>query len=632
MRQRARGIAMGAQWIPERQRAALLIALLGVGGVLWLAPTSAWAAGAEGQHATLISSIGLSILAATVLAFLSHAAGQPLLLAYIAAGVLIGPQIGFGLVTSETDIRTISEIGLIILLFMIGLEINISKLRQAGVSLLLSGVGQFILCSVLGVGFFYWLGYGLGQGTYDVWYLACCCALSSTTIVVKLLYSKFELDTLAGRLTLGILVFQDIWAIVILGIQPNLANPDLLGILGSFAKGGLLLLVSLLVSRYVLPALFHTVAKIPEIILVASLGWCFAVAGLAGALGLSIEMGALIAGVAISTFPYNMDVIAKIISIRDFFITLFFVTLGMEIPNPWHNLPLLGIAVLASIFLIASRFLTIYPLLYVLKNGTRVSLLTSINLSQMSEFSLVIGAIGLAQGHIGREILSSLVFVFVLTSILSTYMIQYSDRLQKTLNRALQRLGIKDLPGVSEDEEPEESQDIVLLGFYRVASSFLHEILDREAEAEADSRCSKASIVVVDFNPEVHRKLRAYGVKGVYGDISHLDTLHHVGIHEAKVVLSTIPDSLLVGTDNLRLMQHIQSLCPHARILVTAEDPARALELYTAGADYVLMPRLIAAQHVYEMTERLLQGSVTDIADIKQAHIEQLQLREEIVR
>ncbi len=610
-------------------RRLMLGGLVSVG--LWLSPDGAWAGGSEGHDSTLIASIGISILAATVLAFLSHAAKQPLLLAYIAAGVLIGPQMGLGLVTSEADIRTISEIGLIILLFMIGLEIDVTKLKEAGKSLILSGTGQFLLCAALGVGFFRWLGYGLAQGTYDALYLACCCALSSTTIVVKLLYGKFELDTLAGRLTLGILVFQDIWAIVILGLQPNLAHPDIVGILVSFAKGGLLLAVSLLLSRYVLPVLFHAVAKLPEIVLVASLGWCFAVAGMANGLGLSAEMGALIAGVAISTFPYNLDVIAKIISIRDFFITLFFVALGMEVPNPLQNLPVLATAGAASVFLIVSRFVSISPLLYALHNGHRVSLLTAINLSQMSEFSLVIAALGMTLGHISHQTLSSIIFVFVLTSILSTYMIQYSDPLQKRLTACLQRLGIKDIGTVASTQEPVSEHDIAMLGFYRVASSFLHEILDRDDHTGAVHGGRKENIVVIDFNPEVHRKLDTFGVKVIYGDISHLETLHHAGIHDAKIVLSTIPDSLLVGTDNLRLMKHIQSLCPHAKMLVTAENPQRALQMYAEGADYVLMPRMIAAQHLLEITERILRGENMELAQLKQAHIEHLQVREEIV-
>jgi Kef-type K+ transport system membrane component KefB len=598
---------------------------------LWLSPGGVWAGESPGHDSTLIASIGISILAATVLAFLSHVARQPLLLAYIAAGVLIGPQIGLSLITSEADIRTISEIGLIILLFMIGLEIDVKKLKEAGASLLLSGVAQFLLCTAFGVGFFRWLGYGLGPGTYDALYLAFCCALSSTTIVVKLLYSKFELDTLAGRLTLGILVFQDIWAIVILGLQPNLARPDIVGILVSFAKGGLLLSVSLLLSRYALPALFQAVAKLPEIILVASLGWCFAVAGMATALGLSTEMGALIAGVAISTFPYNLDVIAKIIGIRDFFVTLFFVALGMVVPNPLKNLPVLAIAGAASIFLIASRFVAVSPLLYALRNGQRVSLLTAINLSQMSEFSLVIAALGLTLGHISHDTLSIIIFVFVLTSIVSTYMIQYSDPLQKWLTTFLQRLGLKDISTVAPAQDRENEQDIVLLGFYRVASSFLYEILARDEPTGAAHGGRKDNIVVIDFNPEVHRKLDAYGVKVIYGDISHLDTLHHAGIHNAKIVLSTIPDSILVGTDNLRLIKHIQSLCPHAKMLVTAENPQQALQMYAEGADYVLMPHLITAQHLLEITERMLRDETVEIVQLKQAHIEHLQVRQEIV-
>jgi len=210
-------------------------------------------------------------------------------------------------------------------------------------------------------------------------------------------------------------------------------------------------------------------------------------------------------------------------------------------------------------------------------------------------------------------------------------MIQYSDPLQKRLTACLQRLGIKDIGTVASTQEPVSEHDIAMLGFYRVASSFLHEILDRDDHTGAVHGGRKENIVVIDFNPEVHRKLDTFGVKVIYGDISHLETLHHAGIHDAKIVLSTIPDSLLVGTDNLRLMKHIQSLCPHAKMLVTAENPQRALQMYAEGADYVLMPRMIAAQHLLEITERILRGESMELAQLKQAHIEHLQVREEIV-
>lgn len=609
--------------------------LLWVGGLLALVtcPDAVMAAGSDGNGHTLIASIGISILAATVLAFLAHVARQPLLLAYIAAGVLIGPQMGFGLVTSDADIQVISEIGLIILLFMIGLEIDMKKLKESGTSLILSGVFQFLLCTALGLGFFALLGYSIGNGTYGLLYLAVCCALSSTTIVVKLLYSKFELDTLAGRLTLGILVCQDIWAIVILGVQPNLAHPHVIQILWSFAKGGMLVAASLLASEYLLPRLFRSVAKLPEVVLVASLGWCFLVAGTASGLGLSLEMGALIAGVTISTFPYNLDVIAKIVSIRDFFITLFFVALGMGIPNPLHNLSILAMAAVAAVFLIASRFLSVYPLLYALRNGHRVSLLTTINLSQMSEFALVIATIGVAAGHIDKPLLSIMIFVFVITSIVSTYMIQYSDPLQKTVSRWLQYLGLKDIPSHPDATRAssETAKHIALLGFFRVASSLLHELQADEDQEEPTGRIKKEHIFVVDFNPEVHIKLRGLGIQSIYGDISHMETLHHAGVHEAKVAISTVPDNILVGTDNLQLIKQIQHVCPHAKIVVTAESPKRALEMYAEGADYVLLPRILAAQHLRHVLEVLWRDDAAAIAQLKRAHIDALKAREEVV-
>jgi Kef-type K+ transport system membrane component KefB len=564
------------------------------------------------NEASLFSGIGIATIAATTLAYLGHLLRQPLLLAYIATGVMIGPKLGFGWIQSEEEIKAISEIGLVLLLFMIGLELDLKKIREAGKSLVLTGILQFLLCAVIGVVFFGLigftfsgnsspLGFAIAGGKYDLFYLSAALALSSTAIVVKLLYEKFELDTLAGRITLGVLVFQDLWAIVLLGVQPNLANPQMGEILFSFAKGGALVAVSLLLSRYVLKFLFHSIAKVPELVLVASLGWCFLVARLADFLGLSVEMGALIAGAAISTFPYNLDVIAKIVSIRDFFITLFFVSLGMLIPNPLQNPGLLLLSLAAALFLIASRFLTVFPLLYFLKNGNRVSLLTSINLAQLSEFALVIATLGLSLKHIGQDTFSIILFVFVTTSVISTYLIKYSHGLQNTLSRFAAKIGFRDLAHAPKDDLPEAPREIALLGFFQIASALLREIEERAPEL-------KEKIVVVDFNPHAHHELKKKNIRAVYGDISHLDTLHHAKIAHAKIILSTIPDTLLRGTGNLRLIKQIRRIAPHAKIIVTAESAERALKMYQEGADFVLVPRIINAEYLLPVVERILRG------------------------
>lgn len=592
----------------------------------FLLTTSAFAGGGEGGS-TLVNSVGISIIAATVLAFLAHLLKQPLLLAYLATGMLIGPLIGFGWVSNQSDIETISHIGLILLLFLIGLEIDVKKLMDSGTSLITSGVSQFLINTLIGLGFFALIGFTLSNGKYDLLYLAICCSLSSTAIAVKLLYSKFELDTLAGRLTLGILVFQDIWAILVLGIQPNLANPDVLAIFGSLLKGLLLVVIALAASKYLLPKLFKRIGKSPEMVLVASLGWCFALCGLSVQLGMSAEMGALIAGVSISTFPYNLDVIAKVINIRDFFVTLFFVALGMQIPNPFLQPELLGLALITALFLIFSRFISVYPILYGLKNGHRVSLLTSINLAQLSEFSLVIASLGFAAGHISQTILTVIMFTFVITSIASTYLIQFNQQVQGVLAKGLMSIGLKDVESHNSEEEDEkdEGKEIALLGFFRVASSLIRETMD---DPNSDL---KDKILVVDFNPEVHNTLHSLGIKAIYGDISHLDTLHHAGIHEAKLVVSTIPDNILVGTDNLKMIRAIKSLCPHARIVVTAESTARALKMYQEGADYVFLPRILAAEHLKSQLHLLLDQDQNVLTRFREDQIRQLSARQEII-
>ncbi|MDW8467318.1 MAG: cation:proton antiporter [Chloroherpetonaceae bacterium] len=376
------------------------------------------------HHNELLPAIAISVMAATVLGLLARMARLPLLIAYILAGVVIGPKIGFGWVKSESEIQSISEIGLILLLFIIGLEIDLKKLFQAGKAVTITGLLQAPLCFALAWGVLWLWGFENKNGRYEQLYLAFSLAISSTMIVVKALYEKHELDTLVGRITLGVLVFQDIWAIIFLAIQPNLTSPELWPLVGSFARGAGLIVFCLLLSKYVLPYLFNTIAKLPELMLVVSLAWCFLVASLATLAGLSKEMGALIAGVSLSTFPYNLDVAAKVINIRDFFIMLFLVALGMQIPMPTASV--VGVALGLSVLVLLTRAITVWPILAGLRLGRRVGIVSAINLSQISEFALVASAIGLSYKHIEAETISYIVFTLVITAVLSTYLIAAS--------------------------------------------------------------------------------------------------------------------------------------------------------------------------------------------------------------
>jgi Kef-type K+ transport system membrane component KefB len=568
----------------------------------------------------LLSSIGICVAAAALLALIGWRFRQPLILAYLVTGVVIGPH-GLNFVTDQASIATVAEIGLILLLFIIGLEIDLKKLASAGPAVLLTGALQVPICIALGLGFFFLLG----ERNFPLLYLAACMSLSSTLVVVKLLYDKFELDTLPGRITLGVLVIQDLWAVAMLAVQPNIENPNLLPLAFSLWKGALLVVGGLALSKYALPYLFRAVAKAPELVLVSALAWCFFLAGAASFIGLSREMGALIAGISLSTFPYNLDVMAKAVSIRDFFVTLFFVALGMQIAVP--SLHVVGIALAASAFVILSR-LSVVPILYALRLGHRTSLLPAINLAQVSEFSIVIASLGLVRGQISADIVTIVIITFAVTSVASTYMINSSHQVQRLLGSVLRALRIRDLDAHETAQERSESrhETVVFLGFFRDASSILHEFEHDGEPLQVKEFLSK--ILVVDFNPTVMRELRQRGISSIYGDVAHADTLRHVGIQDAELVVSSITDDILRGTSNLRLLRNIRATCPKAKVMLTTEHIPQALLFYEAGADFVYIPRLHSAPEI----ARILKVGLQEGFDrARAAEIERLSARREVL-
>src|SRR3954462_15243319 len=488
----------------------------------------------------LIRDITLCILFAWGLGLLAHFTRQPLILAYLIAGFFIGP-FGMGWVKSQESIQIISELGLIFMLFMIGLEIDLKKIVRAGRVILFAAAGQLIGGCLLGVLFFMGISRVLGGGGFDGLYLSIACTLSSTVIIVKVLYEKRELDTLPGRITLGVLVLQDIFAILFLAVQPSLADLQVSVILLSIARVVALVVTALALSRYVLPPLFHQIARRPELVLLGALAWCFLIGEIAELLHLSREMSSLVAGVSISTFPYALDVTAKVTTLRHFFITLFFVALGMTIPIP--NGSVIGLALVIAGFTMVSRVVTTFAPLYFMKQGLRASLLPAINLAQISEFSLVVIQTGIAAGHIKTQTASAASFAFVILAVVSTFFMVRSGPITKFLIAPLKRIGIRDLDHAHAMEAGHEgghgeTRRIVILGFFRATSALLSEIERRSPDV-------LEQITVIDFNPLVFRTLTDRGMHVVYGDISNVDTLVHAGVGKSELIILSIPDSLL---------------------------------------------------------------------------------------
>ena len=578
-------------------------------------PAAAWAGGG-GEGGKVIGHIAVAMVAASLFGVAMKLLRQPLLLGYILGGVSVGP-IGLGLIRERHEVETLSGIGLILLLFMIGLEIDLKKMLQAGRWVIITGVLQFPVSLALGYGLLSGisaLGFNVANGPYAALYLAVGISISSTMIVVKLLYDKLELDTLAGRITVGILVMQDIWAIVVLAIQPNLVKPEVVGLLQTFGAGALLVTAALGFSKYVLPRIFHLVSKVPELMLIVSLGWCFLVGLIARhpQVGLSMEMGALVAGVALATFPYNLDVIAKVLNIRDFFITLFFVSLGMQIPVPEADV--IGVAALCAGVLLLTRFAGVFGVLQVLRAGHFSSILPAINLSQMSEFSLVILSLGMAHGHITQRTLTIGVWTFSLMAVASTYLIASSHSLSRWLSKIFSAAGLRDLPAAPNEAGSVPEKSVVILGYYRVADAYVANVKKRDQHLLEHLR-------VVDFNPETRARLTAMGIDCVYGDISHPDTLHHAKVEEAQVLLSTVPDSALRGTSNEKLLKMLKALAPKAKVVVSAATPEQAVKLYALGADYVLQPSALAGSALVNAVEQALRGSFEGMRDEAEADL-----------
>ncbi len=595
--------------------------------------------GAAAHGDSLVRDIGLSVFLAGMLSVLFTRLKIPSIAAFLAAGIFAGPEFG-KLVTDKGNIETIAHLGLVLLLFLIGLEINLKKILASGRTLVLTGLLQFPLCVAFGFAVA-WLigrtGWAALAGPYTPLYVGITAAASSTLLVVKLLQERFQFDTVVGRVALGILIFQDLWAMVVLAAQPNFAQPDMKPVALTFVGIGALIAVTLILARLVLPTCFHWIAKVPELLLVAALGWCFGIGLLGESLGnllgtlgvhadihVSQEMGALIAGASIASLPYSGEVMAKVSAVRDFFVTLFFVGLGMGIPLP-DGVDVLALSALIMLIAVASRYVVFKPLLYYTGFDRRAAIVTATKLVPISEFCLVIAYLGAGFGHLSGTTVSAVIFAFVITAVAYPFIFETGDVLHDRLGPLLTRLGFK--PPASPNGASgggQESWDVVLLGFHRIASSLLCEI-------ERHDRELLARTLVVDFNVALHADITKRGATAHYGDISNPDTLRHAGVAGAKVIICTIPDDVLKGTSNLQLAKVLRQMTPEAIVIVNAVQVSDARAMRDAGADHVFLSRFDSATNLVGAIDAALSGAIKDYHSSHVAKYGPLEDRREIL-
>jgi len=592
----------------------LRLTLLAIG--LLSAPL-AWAAG--GAMPSLVQDIGISLLAAGGLGVIFTRLKIPSIAAFLAAGVLVGP-LGFKQVTDPVNVDTIAQLGFILLLFLIGLEIDFKKIMASGKPIILSGLLQFPLSILFGVGavkLMLYFGVGgslLADSPLASLYIGVIVACSSTLLVVKLFQENFELDTVPGRLSLGILIFQDIWVIIAILIQPNLENPDLGLIAMSFLGILLLTLFTVIVALSFVGRAFTWIAKTPEMTLLGALAWCFIVVflgvnmdnifeatyGKSYHMAVGPGMAALIAGASIANLPSSTEIITKVATVKDFFITLFFVALGISIPMP-EGLDVLVIAVSIAVIAIVARQLVFFPLFYFTGVDQRNAEVSAVRLAQISEFGLVLSFLGVQLGHLSPSLTSAVIFAFIITALATPLMYLRAYEFHKWVQPLLEKVGFKAPPELKLEQG--RAYKLALLGFHRDASSLLYNLVQSDPDLVKET-------LVVDFNVALHAGIAATGATVKYGDLANPETLHHLGLNRCSVILCTIPDDLLRGIDNRSLVHVLREIAPQSVIIANAIVIDEVHEVYHAGADYVYLNRFEVAWTLQRAIHAGIDGQI----------------------
>jgi len=552
-------------------------------------------------------SIGIIIIIAAIGAYLARVLKQPLIPAYIIVGIILGPVLG--LITERSIIAALSEIGIAFLLFSVGLELNLKKLKDIGN---VATVGALMHMGLLFGASYVAFKLFLNYDNLTSIYIGLILMFSSTLVIIKLLSDKNELDTLHGRIIIGMLLMQDIVAIVALSMLNSIGHFTLGPIILMFVKGVIIFLLGLFLAKLIFISVFKFAAKNDELLFILSIMAMFVFAIIYHYIGFSIVIGAFNAGLLLGSLPYNLEIIGQVKGLKDFFAVIFFVSIGLELIPVSISSILLPLGVMLGLTLIILPLLTLF-LLALFGYKKRTAFLTSISLAQISEFSLIIVAFGFNQGHINSEIFSLTILVAIITIGLTAYIIKFDDKLYQWFGKKLtifDKLSKHNKELISYLEEGAEHK-VVLVGYDRIGYSILKKL-----------HMLKKNVVVVDLNPDIIKHLIKKKVPCIYGDIGDIEIIKRLRLEEAELVISTVPNH----HDSMLLIKKVREINPEATIIVTSYDAEDALELYNKGADYVVVPHFLGGEHISLILEELTTD-LNKLLNIKISHIKALQER-----
>ncbi|MFC1686995.1 cation:proton antiporter [Patescibacteria group bacterium] len=535
------------------------------------------------------ADITIVIVVAAILGIIARALRQPTIVAYIFTGMLVA---GVGLVNMDSrDILDVmSTFGITLLLFLVGLEMRFDNLKAVSKAAVVTGLGQILFTSGIG----YLIVRLLGFDALPAFYIAAALTFSSTIIVVKLLSQKRDLQSLYGRIVVGFLIIQDIVAIFLLmflaGFEPGSASADLISFIITFFKGIVLLALTVWLSKKVFPWMFDKLARSPELIFITSIAWAFGISLLVASdfVGLSVEIGGFMAGIALARSLEQFQIESQLRPLRDFFIVIFFVVLGSSLVIGDVQ-AILWPAIILSLFVLIGNPLIVLTIMGLLGFRKKTSFYSSVTVAQISEFSLILMAMGLTLGHVTNSQVSLVTFVGIITIIISTYFIQHNSKIFYKISGFL---SIFEKKNAKEEIPltPVAKGPIILAGARRLGMHLLKTI-------------EKQKLVIVEFDPVVVKQLQKENYKVVFGDITEKDIQEHVHFDQAYIIISTIPNL----DDNHLLVEKVQEIKKlngrAPQIIVTAYTGWEAKKLYEAGADYVVLPHFLGGKHLASLIQ-----------------------------
>lgn len=512
---------------------------------------------------------------------------QPLIVSFIVVGILVGPSV-LGWVSANDQVDLLAKLGIALLLFVVGLKLDLNIIRTMGPVALAAGLGQVIFTSVIG----YFIAIILGMSAVTALYVAVALTFSSTIIIVKLLSDKREVDALHGRISIGFLIVQDIVVVLVMIGLTALGEASDAASLGQEAlavllKGGLFISAIALLMRYVLTPLLHQLARSPELLILFAIAWAVALGALGAHLGFSKEVGAFLAGVSLASTPYREAIGARLVSLRDFLLVFFFIDMGAGLVLSALG-PQVVPAIILSLFVLIGNPLIVMTILGVMGYRKRTSFLAGLTVAQISEFSLILGALGLSMGHISTDTMGLITLVGLITISASTYMILYSHSIYEWISPWLGVFERKRAyREVSRELDSEAGNvDIILFGLGRFGSGIATELQHRGHR-----------VIGVDFDPVLacHKNGSGYSVR--YGDAEDPEYLSCLPLGQVSWVLSSIRELPV----NLALLHALHGYGYKGKVAVTAHSNFDAKRLKQAGADQVLIPYADAASKAVDI-------------------------------